>query len=147
MSDGRPNHVLRRSMAFATLSVGLAAGSIPLHQLAWTGDAWIHTVCETIATVLAFTVGAMALVRYYTRKSLSYLLLGTAFLGAGLLDGFHALVTSPSCAHCTPSLLEDLVAWSGSIPPMFLSLLMCGRLFASNAERLQEEQNRIKERM
>src|SRR5580704_3508562 len=145
MSDGRPNHVLTRSMAFAALSVGLAAGSIPLHQLAWTADAWIHTVFETIATVLAFAVGAIALVRYYTWKSLSYLLLGTAFLGAGLLDGFHDVVTSPLCPHSSPSSLEDLVAWSGFIPRMFLSLLMCGRLFASNTEQHHERENRIKE--
>jgi len=141
-----PNGARRKLWAYAAWAIVLAAASVPLCHLSWTGDAWLHTVLETIATVLAFIVGAMALVRYYTRKSVAYLLLGTAFLGAGLLDGFHALVTSPICARCTPSSLQDLIPWSGVIARIFLSLVMCGRLFAANAERLASDHRRIRER-
>ncbi len=49
---------------------------------------------ETIATVLAVVIGAMALVRYYNQKTTFYLILGSGFLCAGLLEGFHAVVTS-----------------------------------------------------
>jgi diguanylate cyclase (GGDEF)-like protein/PAS domain S-box-containing protein len=111
--------------------------------LAWIGDPWIHTLLEAISTLLALILGGVALVRGYTRKSLSYLVLATAFLGAGLLDGLHAVITSPACAHCPPSSLPDLMPGSEVISGIFLSLLMYGRLFVSNTERSSSETNWI----
>ena len=36
------------------------------------------------------SMGALALVRYYTKKSSAYLYIGSGFIGAGLLDAYHA---------------------------------------------------------
>ncbi|HMD49468.1 MAG TPA: PAS domain S-box protein, partial [Bryobacteraceae bacterium] len=95
----------------------------------------IHTLLESIATLFAFLIGGIALVRYYAHKSIPYLLLGTAFLGAGISDGFHAVVTSPTCAGCDPPYLLGVAAWSAYISDLFLSLLMCGRLLGWDDDR------------
>ena len=140
-----PNSLRRWNRVHTGWAIGLVAASVPLRRLTWGADAGLHTELETVATVLALIVGAMALVRYYTAKSLSYLLLGTGFLGAALLDGFHAWISLEYCASCTPSDPQDLIAWSGVSSPIFLSLLMCARLLASKAEWVHPEGNRIRD--
>lgn len=82
-----------------------------------------------MATLLSFFVGVIALVRYYSQKTLSYLILGTGFLGASLLDGYHTVVTSSLCGGCTPSLFSALIPWTGVVSRLFLSMLMCGGVF------------------
>ncbi len=119
----------RRSLAYAVLTLGLLAIRFPLGQVTWVGNAEIHTVLETIATVLGVVIGAMALVRYYNQKTTSYLILGGGFLGAALLDAYHVVVTSSSCAACTPSSLAALIHWTGALSRFFLSVLMCASLF------------------
>src|ERR1700680_1319199 len=99
----QPDRILRRRLAYASLAVVLLLSGLPVRHISWRGSAELHTVLETIATVLALVTGAMALVRYYTRKSGTYLLLGSGFLGVGLLDGYHAVVTSSFLAGRTRS--------------------------------------------
>ena len=126
--------VTRRSLAYLALGLGLLVCSVPFAHLAWTLDPWIHTVLESVATLLALAAGALALVRYYTRKCLPYLVLGAAFLGAGLLDSLHGVITAPIWPLGAISSNPDFITWSGMASQLFLSVMMCGRLFASNAE-------------
>jgi len=128
MKRARPNQVEGRSLAYALLSAALLLTSLPIHRSTWHGSREIHTILETIATVLALVTGAMALVRYYARKSGTFLLLGSGFLGAALLDGYHMVVTSSFFAGHTPSALSALIPWSGAVSRVFLSLLMCASL-------------------
>jgi diguanylate cyclase (GGDEF)-like protein/PAS domain S-box-containing protein len=144
MSDSASS-VQQRKFAYAALCLVLLAGAVPLGRFPFSADPWIHTLLETVSTVLACTVGAISLVRYFARNSLSHLLLGTGFLAAGVLNGFHAVITSPSCAPCNPSALPDLTHWSGVIPGLFLSLLMSGGLLAPNRESSNSEGRRISE--
>ena len=81
--------VPRRGFAYVVLGLGLLGCSIPLGHLAWVGNPWIHTLLETVSTLLALILGGVALVRGDTRKSLSYLVLGAAFLGAGCPPQTH----------------------------------------------------------
>src|SRR5579871_844219 len=104
-----------RSLTYVGLMLGLTAGTIPLNRLAWTLTPWIHTLLESIATLFALVIGSIALVRYYSQKSIAFFLLGAGFLGAGLSDGFHAVITSPACGNCDPPSLLGLVTWSGYI--------------------------------
>jgi len=114
----------RRPIWFILL-IAVLLGGVPLVRLApWHGDREFHTVLEFIGTQLAFTTGAMALVRYYAKRSGMYLLIGSGFLGAGLLDGYHALITSAFLAGRTPSGLTALTHWSGAVSGVFLSLLL-----------------------
>ena len=82
----------------------------------------------------------------FCQKFSLYLLLGTGFLGAGILNGFHAVITSPFCTQCTPAALPDLIPWSGVVSGTFLALVLCGRLFAPHPERSVTEPPRISER-
>ena len=128
MKRARPNQAEGRSLAYALLCAALLLTSLPIHRSTWHGSREIHTILETIATVLALVTGAMALVRYYARKSGTFLLLGSGFLGAALLDGYHMVVTSSFFAGHTPSALSALIPWSGAVSRVFLSLLMCASL-------------------
>ncbi len=96
-----------------------------LRKSAWHGEAQLHTIMEVIATLLALMVGAMALVRFYSKKNNTFLFIGTDFLGTAFLDGYHAVVTSKFFAPYLPSDLPALIPWSWVASRQFLSVLLC----------------------
>ena len=99
----RPNRVVRRPLAYGILALGLLLVAPLIHRSTWLGSAQLHTLIETLRTLLTFITGAMALVRYYTKKSSTYLLLGSGFLGAAILNSYHTAFTSTFLAGRTPS--------------------------------------------
>src|ERR1700730_14078909 len=140
-----PQLVRRRVLQYTLLASAVFLGAYPAHRALWRGNAELHTLLETISSLLALTAGAMALVRYYAKKSSAFLLLGSCFLGAGLLDAYHGLITSPFLAGMTPSALSALTPWSGAVSRVFMSLLMCANLVASNREARRPAAVSIKE--
>ena len=117
-----------RATVYWVLLVVLVGGSFILRDSPWQGDAQRHTILEIIATTLAFVAGALALVRFYSRKQETFLFIGTGFLAAGVLDAYHAIITS----GLAPSLLVfgdagDAAAWTWIASRAFLSIF----LFAS----------------
>jgi signal transduction histidine kinase/DNA-binding response OmpR family regulator len=120
----------RRAFQYILLTGAVFLGVYPAHRAAWRGTPELHTLFETISALLALIVGALALVRYYAKKNSSFLLLGTCFLGAGVLDAYHTLITSSFFAGYTRSALSSLIPWSGVASRVFMSLLMCAILFA-----------------
>jgi len=124
----------RRVFLYLLLASVVFLGAFPAHRAVWRGNAELHTLLETISSLLALTAGAMALVRYYAKKSSSFLLLGSCFLGAGVLDAYHGSITSSFLAGLTPSALSALTPWSGVVSRVFMSLLMCANLVVSNKE-------------
>jgi signal transduction histidine kinase/CheY-like chemotaxis protein/HPt (histidine-containing phosphotransfer) domain-containing protein len=100
------------------LVFGLLRGST------WQSDAQFHTVVEVTATLLAVTVGVVALMRYYSRRESVMLYMGTAFLGTALLDGYHAVVTSTYFSQAFPSHLGSLIPWSWLSSRLFLSVFL-----------------------
>src|ERR1700686_4362169 len=127
------------------LATALFLGTYPAHRSGWRSNAELHTLLEAISALMAFTAGAMALVRYYAKKSSAFLLLGSCFLGAGLLDAYHGFITSSFLVGLTPSALSALTPWSGVVSRVFMSLLMCANLIASNRETRRPSAERIKE--
>ncbi len=127
------------------LATVLLLGAYPVHQLAWSGNSELHTLLEAISSLLAFTAGAMALARYYAKKSSAFLLLGSCFLGAGLLDAYHGFITSSFLAGRTPSALSALTPWSGAVSRVYISLMMCANLLALNRETNRPGAARIRE--
>jgi signal transduction histidine kinase len=115
-----------------------------LHHLKWQGSAELHTLFETISSGLALTTGGIALARYYTKKSISFLALGAGFIGTALLDGCHATITSSFLAGKIPTALAPLASWSGSASAFFLSLLVCACLWA-DVDRRQRDVSRVRE--
>src|SRR5664280_2912008 len=109
----------------------LLVGAAPLiHMLRWQATRDFHTLLEVIATQLALVAGGIALVRYYAKPSNTFLLIGAGLLGAGVLDAYHALITSTFMDGRTPSALSALTHWSGAVSRIFLSLLLCAALWA-----------------
>jgi signal transduction histidine kinase/CheY-like chemotaxis protein len=115
---------VRRQAVYLVLAAVLIAGSFPIKQSDWHGNGELHTLLELTSTLLALAAGALALVRYYSRKTTAFLLLGSAFVGAALLDGYHAAITSSFLADRTVSALAALTPWSGVYARIFLSVLM-----------------------
>jgi len=110
------------------ISLLLVAGLPFAFYAKWHTTPEFHTVLEAIATQIALTTGALALASYYARRSSTLLLIGSGFIGAGVLDIYHTLVSSPFLAGRTPSQFLGLVHWSGAISRIFLSLLICASL-------------------
>jgi PAS domain S-box-containing protein len=79
---------------------------------------------EVVATLLALNVGAMALVRFYSKKNNTLLIVGVGFIGTGLLDGYHALATSSWLQEYIPTELESLNYWSSTGSRLFLAVLL-----------------------
>ncbi|MDQ7091322.1 MAG: response regulator [Methylococcales bacterium] len=66
----------------------------------------------------------MALVRFYSGKNNTYLIIGTGYMGTAFLDGYHTLVTSIGFEKYIPSEFPFLVSSSGMTSRLFLSLLL-----------------------
>ena len=90
----------------------------------WTSSETFHTVLEVSATLIALFVAVLALVRFYSKKSNTILFIGTGFLGTGLLDGYHAAVTSAYFKSLMPSDLGSLIPWSWIASRQFLALML-----------------------
>jgi hypothetical protein len=58
-----PVQVRARILAYAATFAALIIGVLPIYRSAWRCNAELHTLLETISTQIAFTTGAMALVR------------------------------------------------------------------------------------
>lgn len=113
-----------RRAAYVILFVVLLVAYLTLRGSTWRGSAELHTLMESLATLLAFFVGVMALVRFYSKRDNTLLFVGTAFLGTASLDGYHAIVTSRWFAEFLPSGLASLIPWSWVASRLFLALFL-----------------------
>ena len=115
-----PDRTFRRLGIYAALAVALLLDGLVLRSSDWHTGAALHTVVEVTACVTAFFLGALALMRYYSKGHTALFFIGTGFLGTGLLDAFHVLVASTAFHATTPSAPEDLVAWTWFASRTFL---------------------------
>lgn len=113
-----------RIASFLGSALVLIAGAALLSGVQTQSSTHWHTVLETQAMLLAFFIGAIALLRFYVRKSNLFLFVGTAFIGTGLFDGYHAVVTSSYFVQYFPSASASLIAWSWLASRIYLSLLL-----------------------
>jgi two-component system, sensor histidine kinase and response regulator len=63
-------------------------------------------------------------VRFYSKKENTFLFIATGFLGTALLDGYHAIVSSPLFKQYLPSPPPSLIPWSGFASRVFLAVLL-----------------------
>ena len=136
----------RRVLGYWLVAIGLTVGYVMMRGSGWQGSTQLHTLMEGIATLLASIVGAMSLVRFYSKKNNTFLFIGTGFLGTALLDGYHAAVTSAFFASYLPSELSSLIPWSWVASRLFLSVLLCLSWLAWIREQRLGEAGRISER-
>lgn len=138
------HRIRMRILIYVLFAITLLLGGFLLRTGTWRGNAELHTVLESVATVLALFTGAMALLRYYAKRNSLFLFVGSGFLGAAVLDAYHAAITSSFLAARTPSALSALTPWSGTTSRVLLSVVMCASLFVWTREARQATP-RIKE--
>jgi len=144
--DLGPDRSGERARVYWTLVLLLVGGSWILRDLPGLSSPTLHTLAESVATLLAFMVGALALVRFYSRKQATFLFIGTGFLGAGLLDLNHALITSDWLLYLrSDTNPEDLFAWSWTAERVFLSLFLFVSLLAWRQEVREGEGEAVHE--
>ena len=134
MNHSQAACIRRRGISYILLTTTLLLGVPSLRHTTWHINAEFHTLLETIATLLALIAGSIALVRYYAKRSDTFLVLGSGLLGTSLLDGYHALITSSFLVGHTRSSLLSLMPWSGVTSRLFLSLVMYASLLAWKRE-------------
>ncbi len=115
----------KRVSVYTAVVLLLLLGRLFIGRSHWSGSANSHMLMEFIAASLALFVGALALVRFYTKQNSVYFFIGTGFIGAGLLDAYHAVTTATSF-NLLPINLPTLDIWQWNPSPTFLSLLMAG---------------------
>ena len=139
--------IRRRIITYVAAGGLLLLGYAVLRDSSWQGNTQLHTIIEVVATLLALVAGVIALVRFYSKKSNTYLFIGAGFLGTALLDGYHAVVTSSFFASSFPSLPASLIPWSWIASRMFLSILLFLSWWASRREERKGEAGTIGGRM
>ena len=136
----------RRIATYVLLSASLCIGYGLLRGSIWHGSTQLHTLMELAATLLALFVGLVAIVHYYSKKSNTFLFIGTGFLGTAMLDGYHAIVTSTFFNELFPSPPPSLIPWSWLASRIFLSVLLFFSWLAWRQEELMGEAGRISEK-
>ena len=142
----RPGDVHNRRWTYGLTTLVLLLGSFLLYGTRWHGTAELHTLVEVTSALLTAVTGAISLVRYYTKKSSTFLMVGTALLGTAFIDGFHALVTASGFTGHMPSSLPSLTTWTGLASRLFLSFVMCASLLVWYREERRPAAERIKDR-
>ncbi|MDA3945184.1 MAG: EAL domain-containing protein [Helicobacteraceae bacterium] len=115
----------KRKYIFIFVTILLLLAYPLLRSIEWHGNTTLHTLMETIATLLAMFVGILSLIHYHTNKSNQlFLLIGVGFFGTAFLDGYHTIVTSIFFAELFPSIPSSLIPWSWIASRLFLSIFL-----------------------
>jgi len=115
----------RRAAAYVAIPMVCLALVPWLLRSAWTGSVQLHTLRETVAVTLALGVGVIALMRFYSRRSDAFLLLGAAFVGTAFLDAYHAVATSATFAgRLQPAELSSTSPWSWLASRIFVGFFL-----------------------
>jgi len=121
------------SLALTLLSLLWFCGDI-----SWQGSSYLHSSLEIVTAAVAFIVAMLALVRYYAFKELLHLYIGIAFLGTGVLDAHHAVVTADFIQQTSNTLPSN---WLSS--NLFLSFMLVISLLADYCERNNVKLNKL----
>jgi hypothetical protein len=123
LKNVQPERAIGRSIGYVLLIATMLVGAFAFQKkMTWKSNREMHALLESIATVLALISGAMSFVRSYTKKTGTFLPLGSGFFGTALLKGYHAAITSSFVVGRTSSPATALSLWSGITPRLFLSL-------------------------
>lgn len=135
-----------RAVTYAVFCAVLVVGFLAVRDSTWQSGPMFHTLLESLATLLALIVGVLALIRFYSKKTNTFLFIGSAFLVTAFLDGYHTIVTSAPVASMLPSTLPSLIPWSWVASRMLLSFLLFASWVAWRRESVHGVKGRISER-
>ncbi|NGZ06330.1 MAG: response regulator [Magnetococcales bacterium] len=120
-----PDRATFRGMQYLLTALVLTSGYLLARHSTWTSSTQLHTILESVATVLALMVGILALMRYFAERDDLFLLIGSGFLGTSLLDLYHTIVSSELFIRAMPSEYMVLIPWSWISARIFLAMLLC----------------------
>jgi len=123
----------------------LLVGAVGLSRSGWTSGPVLYGTLEALSTLMALVVGSLALVRFYSKKQETFLLIGTGFLGTGFLDLFSAVLATGWIGDRTPEELEGLATWSFTASGTFLSLFLLASWVAWLRTRSNPRRDPIRE--
>ncbi len=135
--------VRSRIIAFVSTIVLLVVVLVSALQIPWTSSKLFYSGIEISAMLIAFMIGAVALIHYYSDRTNLFLFIGTGFLGAAFLDAYYMLATSTVLAQYYASDLELLIPWSWIASRFFISLFLCLSMFAWAREQRGGTKKRI----
>ncbi|MGW8266268.1 MAG: response regulator [Longimicrobiales bacterium] len=115
---------VQRASLYFFIFVVLLVGAVGPVQPPAVPNPEVHDILEALATLLAFVVGSLALVRFYAKKRGTFLFLGTGFLGSGVLDLFHILVSVGAGPWGSPARVRDLSAWTFTASGSYLATFL-----------------------
>jgi len=84
-----------RAFAHFFVIMLLFVGAVGLSRSDWTSGPVLYGTLEALSTLLAFVVGALALVRFYSKKQETFLFIGTGFLSSPLFSPRGGWVSGP----------------------------------------------------
>ena len=113
----------RKIVFLYSLFIGLLLAYIGLHGIGVLGMAQTHTLMEAIATFVAFFVGALGLLRFYSQKASVFLFLGLGFLCTGVIDTYHTFATSSFVIRRYLADLPAFIPWSEMASRLFLPIV------------------------
>jgi signal transduction histidine kinase len=115
--------VQKRALAYVVVFITLFIGYFLLRDSTWQSNNELHLLMELMASILAFVIGAIALVRFYSNKENSFLFIGTGFLGTSFLEIYHTIASSTIFDIYFLSPQSSLIlVWLAS--RLFLSILL-----------------------
>ena len=124
-SQGPPKE--RSATVYWLILAVLFVGASILRAFPFGDNQARHVIWEFISTTLALVVGSLSLVRFYSKKQETFLFIGTGFLGTGLLNGYHAVMTSTLIdTAATGFETADGAAWTWTASRLFLSMFLFG---------------------
>jgi diguanylate cyclase (GGDEF)-like protein/PAS domain S-box-containing protein len=139
--------IIRRQGTYAATVVAVVAAYFLFRGHAWRVSLELLTAGEWVATILSLCVGALALVRFYSQREVTFLFIGTGFIVNGLLAGGHAAITSTYFIdNFTPSSLRH-IAWSWYASRLFLPVLLWLSWIFWKREQKDGEKDDISERL
>lgn len=138
MLSSPPHSTYKRIGVYTAVVLLLIIGRIVMGQSSWSGTANLHVLMEFSAASLGLFVGALALVRFYTKQSSAYFFVGTGFIGAGLLDAYHAMQTV-SLGDLLSSTAVSQEMWQWNPSSTFLAVLMAGSWLIWRRDRRSTE--------
>ena len=127
-------HLMLYGVIFLVISGGAVLLGSPSSVAGITTPS-THTLMESLSTLLGFLVGTLALVRYYSRKQITFLLIGCGFLGGAILDLNHLVGTIPQVLAYRGLVNDQLMyAWTWTAGRVYLSLFLFMSLVAWRQE-------------
>jgi PAS domain S-box-containing protein len=120
---------LRRALVYVGVVVAAIAAHFALRDTGWRRAPELHLFLEVVASLVALMVTKIALVRYYSRPTDRFLLLGVAFLGTGLLDGYHGLAGSGLLGDGSHALEMAAQSWGWIASRLFLAIFVVATIF------------------